>query len=618
MPTATAQSSPFHVYTDPEDPDQLDSHANENEPSIDDTVFSRRQSGYTAISSIPPSLPPSDFEYLPHKTRPPFRSPSSVRAIQLSSPSPLASPRLRADNNGRKWVLPASIQVESKASSLCGSDTEVDSILEEKFMMRQIRAQRQKERDSYLQMEPGRGATPLPQHRTQAPLVLLHVSPLPSTMPPYSLEQLEAHAPKYVVDNYHLLREKMSDVVLARGILIPHPGEEYDLLEERLLEALELCTPRVLGCGHFRSDTPDDDGFNDEISTPTTTVLVPEVSVAAPESEPRAICEYAHINHSSESFDLDDDICSTCTHTVRLPHRGAGRGNRRWDVKFYASNGLMRSGAWSAAWREMERVDVEITTWMSEDVKRALELALEDEEKEREEKARHAHEAYEAREAILEKLQSERDAAARKAAEAEENLHKAQEEMTELVAEAVKAARKQPVPSVAEHSPLRSKRNQSVDNHVGFQHQRSRSRAPEDIPLTQLLQNYVYILAQDKRNIAVAALSFLVLLLSVSILSPGHPTDVSSQLPAGVQYAVPSLLSAPPSMAPVASVIPDSVIGDVSQKVQHHTDPDRLPLPGPAMSSTLSASLASLGSTASAADANDSTTRASPDLPIET
>lgn len=616
MPTATAQSSPFHVYTDPEDLDQLDSHA--NEPFIDDTVFSRRQSGYTAISSIPPSLPPNDFEYLPHKTRPPFRSPSSVRAIQLSSPSPLASPRLRADHKERKWGLPASIRVESKASSLCGSETDVDSILEEKLMMRQIRAQRQKERDNYLQTDGHGRGTPLPQqHRTQTPLVLLHVSALPSTMPAYSLEQLEAHAPKYVVDNFHLLREKMSDVVLARGILIPHPGEEYDLLEERLLEALELCTPRVLGCGHFRSDTPDDDGFDDEVSIATATVLLPEDSVQEP--KPRAICEFAHVDHSSESFDFDDDdVCSTCTHTLRLPHRGAGHGKRRWEVKFYASNGLMRSGAWSAAWREMERVDVEITPWMPEDVKRALEVAMEDEEKEREEKARRAHEAFEAREAMLEKLQSERDAAARMAAEAQESLHKAEREMTKLVAEAVNAARQQAVPSVAERPPLRSKRNQSVDNHGGFQHQRSRSRAPEDIPLTQLLQNYVCILAQDRRNIAVAALSFLVLLLSMGLLSPGQLAAVPSQLPAIVQHPIPSLSSASPSLVAIASVTADSVIEDVLQKAEHHTDLDRFPLQDPVTSSTLSASSASLDPTASVADANDSIPRASPPFPTGT
>ena len=71
---------------------------------LTDAVPSRRQSGYTAISSIPPSLPdvsladnPAAHDNALHKSRrprPPFRSPSSVRAMQLTSPSPLASPRL--------------------------------------------------------------------------------------------------------------------------------------------------------------------------------------------------------------------------------------------------------------------------------------------------------------------------------------------------------------------------------------------------------------------------------------------------------------------------------------------------------------------------------------------
>src|ERR1019366_1942959 len=45
------------------------------------------------------------------------------------------------------------------------------------------------------------------------PLVLLHVSILPSAMLKYSRQSLEKHAPRYVVENYHLLRQKLGDAV---------------------------------------------------------------------------------------------------------------------------------------------------------------------------------------------------------------------------------------------------------------------------------------------------------------------------------------------------------------------------------------------------------------------
>ncbi|XP_044723786.1 translation initiation factor eIF2B [Hirsutella rhossiliensis] len=49
--------------------------------------------------------------------------------------------------------------------------------------------------------------------------------------------------------------------------------------------------------------------------------------------------------------------CRTCHSEVRYDSLGQGKVFR---VKVYASNGLMRAGAWEACWKEMERVDVEL------------------------------------------------------------------------------------------------------------------------------------------------------------------------------------------------------------------------------------------------------------------
>jgi hypothetical protein len=136
-----------------------------------------------------------------------------------------------------------------------------------------------------------------------------------------------------VRDSWRLLQEKLGDTVLERGILLPHPQDSYEVLEERLLEALELPVhPRalILKCGHYMgpSETPSDEEAG-EYSWGTT-------------KDERKWC----------------DICGR---DVKIEEVGdVEKGEKKFRMKIYASNGLMRAGAWAAAWREMERVDVEI------------------------------------------------------------------------------------------------------------------------------------------------------------------------------------------------------------------------------------------------------------------
>ncbi|KAI5288164.1 hypothetical protein KEM52_001278, partial [Ascosphaera acerosa] len=47
-----------------------------------------------------------------------------------------------------------------------------------------------------------------------------------------------------------------------------------------------------------------------------------------------------------------------------------------FDMRVYAANGLMREGAWRAAWREMEKIDVEICLDLSVERRRELEKAI--------------------------------------------------------------------------------------------------------------------------------------------------------------------------------------------------------------------------------------------------
>ncbi len=275
------------------------------------------------------------------------------------------------------------------------------------------------------------------------PLVLLHVTllPIPQT---YSSEVMEQVLPSYILENWKILREKATDTVLERGILIPHPREDYDLMEERLLESLDLKTPRILKCGHFHLD---------------------------PEEEADAV------GSDEEGFDEEDsdaDFCADCGRRVRDGKYGSGNGNRRWDVKVYAANGLMRAGAWGAAWREMERVDVEITPWMDEVVKRELALGAEDERK-RTALLQEGVAAHEVQAPLM-------DAERMREIYGDESYIERDEEDIPLA----------PQPPQAFHQPQK------------------------EVPLQDLLKDYVMAAIQDRKNIAIFLLSMFILYLSMA------------------------------------------------------------------------------------------------------
>lgn len=354
--------------------------------------------------------------FVPLKTRSPFRNPSSVRAMQMDTTPPhLATPssqqRHRLYTPSRQGT-PRSARSQRNA---LGSPSKL---------------------------------SPTKKPKKEYPLVLLHVTLLPMPLS-YSPEILETVLPPSILANWKLLQEKATDTVLERGILIPHPREDYDLLEERLLESLELKIPRILKCGHFH---------------------------LSPEEE----ADIAADSDSEAETDANDaDICLDCGRRIRDgKFGGAGTGSKRWDIKLFAANGLMRAGAWSAAWREMERVDVEILPWMEEDMKRELELRREEDERARAERA-HAE-----REEGIGGLD---DARLR-----EIYGHDAQA-FVDGLGDEIPAARS---------TPQRTPTKRPVER-------------KEDVPLWDLLRDYMYHAAQDRRNVAILLLSIVILFLSM-------------------------------------------------------------------------------------------------------
>ncbi|KAG6009465.1 hypothetical protein E4U21_002380 [Claviceps maximensis] len=274
----------------------------------------------TRVSDIPQSDQDDDFVPTIRGTpRPLFRSPSSVQAWQMESPpaSAIGSPRPIRRTPRPSISRLASPNVSARYSSK---------------------------------------KTPPRFKRNTPPLVLLHVTLMPSRWPwgrvldgahPTDLSP-EA---KTLWDSWRQLQDRTGDTVSARGILLPHPQNDYEVLEERLLEALELPLKRrarILECGHYLGPSN-------------------EMMAAATADEDDAESDYdvdadaddcdGHEQSSRQSLSDATHWCTTCHSNIRYDSLGTGKVFR---VKVYASNGLMRAGAWQACWKEMERVDVEL------------------------------------------------------------------------------------------------------------------------------------------------------------------------------------------------------------------------------------------------------------------
>ncbi|CUS13616.1 unnamed protein product [Tuber aestivum] len=130
----------------------------------------------------------------------------------------------------------------------------------------------------------------------------------------YDPRELERKAPLVLLHITLLLLPGAEDVVLQhitpttfeRGLLVEHPRGDYNLLEEMILDGLGL----------------DDDDYPVEETT-------------------------SKAEEEDSSWEKALNVPST-------------PGKKPWQLRVYASNGLMTPGAWKRVWSEMERIDVEI------------------------------------------------------------------------------------------------------------------------------------------------------------------------------------------------------------------------------------------------------------------
>lgn len=420
------------------------------EPTDDEE---RRESAVTStsISSLPESSSETDQErsrpmhkpYTPPMIRPSFRRPQSVQRMQMTSPLPFERSPRRSVHSQSRYGTP-----RSKRSSIKGSPRP-----------------RKYQEEEYVEPE-----------KKEYPLVLLHVTLLPVELR-WSMETMQEILPQKTLDNLQVLRSKVTETILQRGILIPHPREEYELLEERLLEALELRKERITKCGHFRS--------RDSVSSTSSD----EGSIQSQDSG---------VGSSVES---DEDLCETCKHHFKTSRTVHGSGRSKWNIRVFAANGLMRASAWVAAWSEMERVDVEIMPWISEDLRRQLDARGEEED------------------------------------DVDKDL---EIELPERMPEAPSLSPDPPA------LPLQPVITAAFEE--GQEPQSPDGELPEvyrakDVPLSLLLRNYIYLLAQDRKNIVIIGLAALAMFLTLrAALVPPH-VDISP-LPPMLETAIADTLAA--------------------------------------------------------------------------
>lgn len=331
--------------------------------------------------------------------------------------------------------------------------------------------------------------------------------------------------------------------VKQRGILIAHPRDEYDLLEERLLEALELERPRIRK-GHYigASKSDSDSGFESSSQNGTDDGL---------ETEDR------------DSQNVKDK-CPDCGTPVGCKIEQ----DRKWEIKIFAANGLMRSGAWSAAWKQMEKIDVEVAVWMPEDVRFEVEERLK---------------ALQAMEEAERPVEQPVNSPKKKRTRSNTARIRHDERLREIYGEPEKPRTQEEIDGLAEpkepehmsaatHLPDTQEAIENEPQHIPpvpdfVQMQFQQHEAPPQPDFFTFMRHHFRSIVNDQRNLAIVLLSALVLFFSVQNLdtskkpSPQQSGSVQTTLAATEAATDTSVISIE---TPVVSFVTTTVLADPS------------------------------------------------------
>lgn len=374
-----------------------------------------------------------------------------------------------------------------------------------------------------------------PKLKKEYPLVLLHCNLLAPSLPvagaslPQNQGIVKEMLPVEYWKRWRRLQEKVgSGVTRDRGVLISHPEDLYDMLEERLLESLELQRAR-LHQGHFlgreeRHHLGNDGDYGDGDG-----------------SEREDYDDYYSDREESETDGEQGDECPDCGGRVQK-HSDS---NRKWEIRVFAANGLMRAGAWAAAWKEMEKVDVEVGLWLPSDVRRSLEKRLAEEPVPKDDFG--SYSTYDPTQSEIDFRRSSIQSHSRTGSDPRSF-------------QASPPAKSAPIAMpVGIESDERASQFQAQ-----AQTQAEKANEPKEEPkqpqiaLQTLLVNYLRVLAGDRRNIALLLMSILVVFLAVGA-RPETPQSILHTFPSdSVSFDhTPSVMVA----SPVISVTSSSFSG---------------------------------------------------------
>ncbi|KAK5096760.1 hypothetical protein LTS08_007250, partial [Lithohypha guttulata] len=374
--------------------------------------------------------------------------------------------------------------------------------------------------------------------KKEFPLVLLHCSLLPPAFatdgPSVSDEILKAVLPEEYRKRWKILQDKVAKntAICQRGVLISHPREDYDLLEERLLETLELERPRIRK-GHYlgsRKSGGSDSGF-----------------------------ESSSQNGTDEGSDGDlpredepGEKCPDCGKAVSCK----ADQERRWRVKVFAANGLMRGDAWAAAWSEMEKVDVEIDVWMPDDVKNQVEERL---------KALHAKK--EAEKPVEEPIEVKKKS--RKVRSVTAKLRH-DERMREIYGETPSMPSQQEIDGLVNEEPVvtpSTAHNEASDhNNQSTQHAHpstarissedaTRFQVDPQESFTRLMQRHLQTIWNDQKNLVIVFLSVLVLFFSIQNTKKDNAVSQATKPSISVAPSEATMSPEPPNLSYVTTTV---------------------------------------------------------------
>lgn len=217
--------------------------------------------------------------------------------------------------------------------------------------------------------------------------------------------------------------------------------------------------------------------------------------------------------------------CTTCRSDIHFDSLGEGKVFR---TKVYASNGLMRAGAWDACWRQMERVDVEIEPIVDQEVLDELErlaaqqerLALEQELQESlQGEAMYDHE--DAHEAFASSPAPEHEFEATPARE--ERHQRESDRLREIYGDDTLPSPPETVPSTEESredDEFATKETPPSPTVEAMKRRESRQQAFKSASLPELVLEAGKVFFQDRKNIAIVMLGVLVLMLTMQGGSP--------------------------------------------------------------------------------------------------